>query len=94
MQSCGIKAYKENNYQYGIDWEFEGNTDRIIKKWCNKNDTSIDDMKLYCINYLGNATIADKTAYYFALHKKRLDIKVIVFGCRAIKKIGRIICRK
>lgn len=53
-------AYVKSNYQFGIDWGFEGDTDRIIKKWCKKNGISIEKMNLHFIDYLKTATWKDK----------------------------------
>lgn len=59
-------AYVKSNYQFGIDWGFEGDTDRIIKKWCKKNGISIEKMNLHFIDYLKTATWKDKKKVLFS----------------------------
>ncbi|WP_273163862.1 NAD-dependent epimerase/dehydratase family protein [Bacteroides fluxus] len=87
-------AYIENNYQFGIDWKFEGDTDRIVKKWCRKKDINIEELNLSFIDYLNNATTSDKREYYWALHRKRWDIRILLLGSKVIRKIRRIVCKK
>lgn len=79
------QSYIDNNYQRGIDWEYDADTDRIIKKWCkvNKFDTSQYNLKF--IDYLGNAEFSDKIKYYMTFHKKRFDM-LIINKCISIKK--------
>ena len=89
-----INAYRNTNFQYGIDWEFEGDTDRIIGKWCKRNSISVESVNLHFIDYLGTATIADEWKYYSTLHKRRWDIRGILFIYKAVRKIGRKICGK
>lgn len=57
-----LNAYKTQSYQYGIDWTFDGDTDRIIAKY-------YPNYKPKFIDYLGNATAKDKQEYERALHK-------------------------
>lgn len=79
-------AYRDNHYQFGIDWEFEGDTDRIILKWCKKNRINTDGLNLHFIDYLGDADSSDKRKYIFALHRGRWDVWVMMFGFRVVKK--------
>lgn len=63
-QTIGIKegirmtldAYKAQNYQHGIDWKFDGRTDRIVYKGGGG--------KFKFTDYLGNADFSDKMTYY------------------------------
>lgn len=84
-----VNAYRTQNYQRGIDWNFDADTDRIIKKWCKKNKTDSSQYKIGFVDYLGNATLIDKIQYYFSYHKERCDIRLVQFAiriCRRIKK--------
>ena len=63
-----IKAYKSQNYQYGIDWKFEAETDRTIRKWCRKKGIKLDRRATSFIDYLGTATINDRIKYWFVFH--------------------------
>jgi nucleoside-diphosphate-sugar epimerase len=58
-----IDAYKTQNYQHGIDWAFDAETDRIIKTWCKREGISTKDMNLRFVDYLGNATLLDRIQY-------------------------------
>lgn len=86
-------AYRDNHFQYGIDWNFEGDTDRIILKWCKKNKISTDGLNLHFIDYLGDADFCDKQKYFSAFHKDRLDVWVLMLGLRVIRKIIRTLFR-
>ena len=59
-----INAYKMQNYQCGIDWSFDAETDRIIKNWCKLNGVNSSQYNLGFIDYLGNASVHDKFFYY------------------------------
>lgn len=83
------EAYKAQNYQRGIDWEFDADTDRIIKKWCKKNGIDGSRYKLGFVDYLGNATLNDKIQYYLSYHKERYDIRLVWFAIRVYKKIKK-----
>lgn len=62
-----VGYYLNNNYLSGIDWKFEGETDRIIRKYSNLNVQFID--------YLGNATFADKFIYMIEIYKDNPFVK-------------------
>ena len=72
-----VTAYKEHNYQHGIDWRFDADTDRIIKKWCKKNHLRTNRYNLHFTNYLGTASIKDRLLYYYTLHKESIIIHSI-----------------
>lgn len=59
-----IDALRNQNYQYGIDWKFDAETDRAILTWCKANGISNKEYKLGFIDYLCNAAIEDKWIYY------------------------------
>jgi len=63
-----LKAYKEQNYQHGIDWVFEAETDRTIRKWCNAKGVIMDKKAISFIDYLGNATLGEHIKYWFIFH--------------------------
>ena len=82
-----IKAYKTQNYQYGIDWKFDADTDRIIKKWCDQQSINPNQYNLHFTDYLGNATSKDKRMYWLEFHKKNIFVSIVNFGFRATSKI-------
>jgi nucleoside-diphosphate-sugar epimerase len=72
-----IEAYKNNNYQKGIDWNFDANTDRIIKKICLKRRADYKQYKLSFIDYLGNAKITDRVMYWKKYYQDSLFMKAV-----------------
>jgi nucleoside-diphosphate-sugar epimerase len=94
----GIKmtfdAYRSGNYEKGIDWYFDADTDRIVTKWCRKNKIDVGQYNLHFVDYLGNATKADKQKYWLTFHKKNVFIlvpnKCRNFTLRVLRKIKRI----
>lgn len=67
-----LKAYEEKGFQKGIDWQFEGDCDRIIRMWCKKSRIYTKDMNLHFVDYFGNATRKNKEEYFFALYFDRV----------------------
>ena len=81
-----IEAYKNGNYQKGIDWNFDANSDRIIRKWCRNNSVSVSDYHLGFNDYLGNASMGDCFKYWKAAHKDNLAIRSLWKIFKLIKK--------
>lgn len=71
-----VDYYKENNYLYGIDWQFDGDMDRIAAKY----DKSYHPI---FIDYLGNATKEDFEKYNHAL-KRNISIERLAFFTRKV----------
>lgn len=71
-----LDAYKKQNYQRGIDWSFDGDTDRIIKKWCRKKGIDDSNFNLKFIDYLNNASSADKRIYLKARYVNKLYYQI------------------
>lgn len=63
-----INAYKSQNYQHGIDWKFDAETDRTISKWCKAKGLKFDKEVTSFVDYLGNATFKDHIRYWFVFH--------------------------
>lgn len=85
-----LDAYKAQNYQYGIDWLFDAETDKIIEKWCETNGISTRQYKLGFVNYLGNATWRDRCLYMNARYHDVIWMKVvrkIVKMCNNMKRV-------
>lgn len=62
-----LEAYKTQNYQKGIDYAFDGDTDRIISSFLKRRDNNSINKTLGFVDYLGNSTTKDRVIYY--LHK-------------------------
>lgn len=65
-----LNAYRKQHFQRGIDWMFDAETDRIIRKWCKIKKLDPNQYNLGFVDYLGTATYSDKIAYYMAIHKE------------------------
>lgn len=82
-----ISAYKNQNYQKGIDWDFDGDCDRIIKKWCKLNNIKTAKMHLHFVDYLNNATIKNRVRYYSHLYKSNFIVRIVVKILSKIKGV-------
>ena len=81
-----LDAYKAQNYQYGIDWRFDGDTDRIIEMWCNTQGVSSKNYNLGFVDYLGKATWQDKYQYLNTKYHDAIWMKCL----RKTKKILKL----
>lgn len=59
-----LDAYKAQNYQQGIDWQFDAETDKAILAWSKHKGISTKGMNLHFVDYLGTASFEDKLRYY------------------------------
>lgn len=91
-----LDAYKKQNFQYGIDWSYEGETDRVIKKWCEYKGIDAAHFKIDYIDYYGTAN--GKRLYWMALEADTITVKLyrkMLYVCelprRVIRKLKRII---
>ena len=79
-----LDAYRNQNYQRGIDWRFDADTDRIIKKWCKKNHMDYKQCNLKFIDYLGNVTFQDRIHFWMEFYK---ESKCAFWGLRIVNKL-------
>lgn len=86
-----LAAYKIRNYQRGIDWEFDAETDRVVSKWCKKEHQDTHFYRLGFVDYLGNATIKDKLTYRLYYHRNNVFIKLFLQGVRVLRKAVRMV---
>lgn len=84
-----IEAYKHNNYEEGIDWRFDADTDRIITKWCKLNKISVVDLNLKYIDYLNNAGLNEKIIYWLEKNKDYVIIRLVDKIFAVLRKIWR-----
>lgn len=82
-----LNNYKKNNYQDGIDWCWDGETDRIIKKWCKIQGITTESMNLHFVDYLNDATYKDRIKYLYYKHKNNFIIKILKQILLSTKKI-------
>lgn len=86
-----LDAYKHQNYQNGIDWKFDAETDRVIYEWCKENKMPVKDFRIEFVDYFGTAAPKNIWRYYSTFYKNTMFVKVI--SC-IIRKIGYISSRK
>lgn len=86
-----LKAYRKMNYQNGIDWKYDGETDRIIKKWCKLNNMTTNGLNLHFVDYLENAPIGERFRYYIERDKENICTIIIVCFLKIIRKCLKII---
>jgi len=86
-----IEAYLDNHYQKGIDWDFDAETDRIIKKWCKQNKINYKHYHLGYIDYLGTGTWHERKKYNDSYNKDTLRQKLFNKACRIIGQFKEFI---
>ncbi len=84
-----IDAYRENNYQLGIDWRYDAATDRAIKVLSGKKGVSPKQYNLGFIDYLGTATAADRRTYWLEFHKDNVFVRVYGLALRLVNRLKR-----
>lgn len=77
----GIKmtydSYLQNDLYKGIDWEFDGDTDRVIYEWCKLKKINSAQYNLRYIDYLEDNNLRNKLEYYKARYRYSIAAKVI-----------------
>jgi len=86
-----LDAYKEQNYQNGIDWKFDAETDRVVYDWCKEIKMPMKEFRIEFVDYLGTATLKNMWRYYSTFYKNTMFVKVI---SRILRKIEYIRSRK
>lgn len=90
-----VDYYLLNNYLYGMDYAFDADSDRIIAKYAKIKGISTKGMNLRFIDYLGNASLADKFRYFINYYKDKkllgMLIKYLILFKRISRKINNII---
>ena len=79
-----LDAYKAQNYQHGTDWNFDGETDRVIYEWCRANGVSMKEFRIKFVDYLGIATRKNMWEYYSARYKNSIIIRGISYIIRKV----------
>lgn len=72
-----LDAYVSQNYQHGIDWAFDAETDRTIYDWCKKQGLPTQQYKIGFVDYLHNATIHDRWCYYSVFYRDLVWMKIL-----------------
>lgn len=86
-----LDAYKSQDYQKGIDWNFDADTDRIISKYCKQKSIDAKHYNLEFIDYLGNANQKDKLTYWLEYHKTNPLVHVARKGINLCDRVlGKI----
>lgn len=86
-----LNYYKQHHYIYGIDYAFEGDTDRIIRKYCKKKGISVDGMNLGYMDYFNVRSCRNKWEYYRCFYRDKLFMRLFDFSYRVMRKVKRSI---
>ncbi len=79
-----LKTYERENYQLGIDWKYDAESDRVIKKWCRRNKIPMEEYHLKFIDYLKTNDRKDFKQYLLAYYSDKLLVRLII---RMVQKI-------
>lgn len=86
-----IEDIKDQNYQYGIDYIFDAECDRIIEKW-NKINHISSKHSLRFVDYLNKHSFSDKITYYIYRYKINLFLYkyfILFIKCFSVKRVTR-----
>ncbi len=83
-----LEAYKNQGFQKGIDWRFDAETDRIIANKCKRDRLDVLPYNIGFVDYLGNATLADRETYLKEYNKSLVTLRKERF-VRSIKNMVR-----
>lgn len=81
-----LEAYKKQNFQKGIDWEFDGDTDRIIRAWLRRQNENPRKYNTGFVDYLHNATYVDKYRYWRTLNRDNMLVGLVMKAWRVVRK--------
>lgn len=88
-----IDAYKNHNYQLGINWEYDAATDRIIKIISKQKGIFNESLNIKFVDYIGTATSSDYRRYWIEYHKDNVLVKSYIYAIRAYKKVKRMLIK-
>lgn len=88
-----LRAYETQGFQKGIDWQYDGDTDRVIRKWIEQNNLA-PEKSLKFVDYLGDASLTDKLTYWSCAHKDSLLAKALLAVFRCCHIFGRVARRR
>lgn len=80
-----LDAYKARDYQKGIDWKFDAETDRIIKKWCKEHEIDIKQYHLGFADYLGKNSLKDRILFFVLYCRDNFLIRLISLIIRVLR---------
>lgn len=83
-----LDAYKNRNFQRGIDWKFDGDSDRIINKYKNMANANGN---IGYVDYLNNAKLSDKIIYWCARIQPVSISRLYLFTRNKLSFVIRII---
>ena len=83
-----LDAYLANGYQQGIDWKYDADSDRILRKWLALHGESSKARNLRFVDYLGNATRTERHLYYSTVYR---DNRLFRFAGKVRRATNKII---
>lgn len=85
-----LDAYKALNYQHGIDWEFDGRTDRILHKYMRDNNLIAVEGGGKFVDYLGNASFSDRILYYTQYYSPKWAWRIWRYIAPIVRKLRKL----
>lgn len=71
-----LDFYKTHDYLNGFDYDYDGESDRIIHKY--EKGFGLPSSKLGFIDYASKATLRDRIKYYISYYKNSIIVKAIL----------------
>lgn len=81
-----LDYYMSHGYLGGIDYSFDGNQDRIIRKFCKQKHINCS-WKLTFVDYFSKGNDADRKAYYRSFNKDKIHIRIIKLFKSSVRKL-------
>lgn len=72
-----LEFYEKNDYLFGIDYDYESDTDRIICKYLTSIHQDCKSFNLKYIKYINSPIIKSFLKYYFNFYKNNSFVKLL-----------------
>lgn len=72
-----LEFYEKNDYLFGIDYDYESDTDRIICKYLTSIHQDYKSFNLKYIRYINSPIIKSFLKYYFNFYKNNSFVKLL-----------------
>lgn len=86
-----VDAYRNQNWMGGINYEFDGECDRIIRDYCMGKSNSYPEVNICFEDYFGTATFKDKLSYYINFQKGSFNSYVLLIAMRAFNRLKKLL---
>jgi len=83
-----LRAYEQQHYQFGIDWEYDSMCDYVIRRWARANRMEV---KASFVDYLGTAKWRDRWLYWKNVNRDTALVSVFELLVRFCNKARRVL---